>query len=225
VNDDEFADLAIVTDIRFASDGTTLTVLYGRPDRGLAYPTAGERITPDLGYRIVSRRFGTDVPARGGIQAAGDVNGDGADDILVAGFGLILGSAEPLPPNVVTLDDLREPRARRIDGVGVRVRPVGDVNDDGRADLLIAPPSGPDDFPTGRDAYVLLDAFATADSLAGGNLTEQPGFPLPLQTFSTPGINALGDVDGDGVDDLAAPNVRLDTGSRGVIVYGSREFQ
>ena len=191
-------------------------------------PIASER-----GYRVTARGSSSRIPTDG-VFAAGDANGDGFDDILVRDFGLILGGTDPLSSDVPTLDDLPEARVRRFEGFDygsgpegqVVFYPIGDVDDDRRADFLVNG-SLIDGF---GPAYLLLDAFATPDPLTLGNLRAQPGVPVVFPGGAVSGAEGLGDVDGDGIDDFALPGARFDAGSFdsesvGVLVYGSRGFR
>ncbi|MBT3222609.1 MAG: hypothetical protein HN348_26335, partial [Proteobacteria bacterium] len=133
---------------------------------------------------------------------AGDVNGDGRDDLLVGAKGeagggaayLLFGTSAELPSMSLASADLR------FDGspyyaLGQVVSSAGDFNDDGYADILVMAPSAGGWEDMGR-VYLMYGSGAVEQSglsvavaLSGGN-----------QGLGT--MSSVGDVDGDGFDDV-----------------------
>jgi hypothetical protein len=145
----------------------------------------------DAQGNIIRSFFAYDPSFTGGVQvAAGDVNGDGVDDIIV-GTGVSGG------PNVVVFDGVSgaqlfsffayEPSFRG----GVQVA-VGDVNGDGFADIITG--TGVSGGPrvevfSGKDLSLLANFFAFEPAFRGG-------------------VNvSAGDVNGDGIADILASPV------------------
>jgi hypothetical protein len=147
------------------------------------------------------------------ITAAGDVNGDGYGDLAVGECGtsyafvhLYLGGANG--PATTPSQTLSAPDAQT--GFGCRVAGAGDLDGDGYADLAVAR-IGPD-FSGG------LYIFA---GNASGVATTTTRLDSPNRNPSRLGyaLAAVGDVDGDGYDDLLASELEYSDLSGQVHLY------
>jgi MYXO-CTERM domain-containing protein len=121
------------------------------------------------------------------LDCAGDVDGDGYEDVILGDFDL--GSAELMYGGSAGLSSAwTQSSSSGVPKYGSQVLGLGDVNGDGY-----------DDVAVGHKAYGYVELFLGASGGLGSS---------PDQTYvgSLPGhsqqIAALGDVNGDGVDDL-----------------------
>jgi hypothetical protein len=139
------------------------------------------------------------------VAAAGDVDGDGLDDLLVgamyndeAGIDagkvyLLSGATVSAGPTSFGLAgaDHTFTGVNPDDSAGSRVSGVGDVDGDGLADILIYNPAS-------STVYLVLGATVvsgSAHSLSTADVTIN-------EAFFRGGTRGIGDVDGDGRDDL-----------------------
>jgi len=158
------------------------------------------------------------------VDGAGDVNGDGIDDLILAGFRtagvganasaayVVFGTDQGFEA-LVDLDDVAQGQGGfRIqdesanDNLGFKVAGAGDVNGDGVDDLIVGArfDDGPDFVGA---AYVVFGksqgfpALVDLDAVAQG----QGGFKIQGENEldrAGKSVSAAGDVNGDGVDDL-----------------------
>jgi len=150
-------------------------------------------------------------------SAAGDVNGDGYDDVIVgAALGktayVAFGGRNGLPADI-DLDDLTGSNGFRLIGIGGSdafgrsVRAAGDVNNDGVDDLIVgASAADPGRRTDAGASYVLFgDADGFSASVDVKNLDGNNGFTLSGAKRSDMAgyqVDGAGDVNGDGIDDL-----------------------
>jgi Ca2+-binding RTX toxin-like protein len=157
------------------------------------------------------------------VASAGDVNGDGYDDLIVGAVGadpngsssgasyVVFGTASGFAASV-DLSTLDGTTGFRLDGVasldqsGFSVASAGDVNGDGYDDLIVgATEADPNGSNSGASYVVFGKASGFAASLDLSALDGTTGFRLngvAASDSSGWSVASAGDVNGDGYDDL-----------------------
>ena len=159
--------------------------------------------------------------AAGPVSSAGDVNGDGFDDLITgapfsAGYAgvsyVIFGKADwtAAPSLDVTLLDGTD--GFSVNGVegfsGAAVSSAGDINGDGFDDLIIlAPLADADYFPPVGQSFVVFGKASWAETPAVdlAALDGSNGFslgPIDVGYSGNHMVSSAGDLNGDGFDDL-----------------------
>ncbi|NKI36598.1 DUF11 domain-containing protein, partial [Wenzhouxiangella sp. XN79A] len=179
------------------------------------------------------------------VSAAGDINGDGIDDLIIGSPGgffnnevrksyVVFGSDSGLP-NPFNLSSLNGSNGFVVNGEtagdrsGYSVSAAGDINGDGIDDLIIgAPYAETDGIVSGRSYVVFGSNSAFAATIDLSLLDGSNGFVLNGEMAddqSGRSVSAAGDINGDGIDDLiigaygADPNGGLS--GRSYVVFGS----
>ncbi len=194
-------------------------------------------LTPSQGFRIRGAAVKDSTGAT--VAGVGDVNGDGIDDVGVGSVGanpsgnavkgcvhVVFGSA------TVSDVDLADPGARavRFDGVAsfddasTSVSAGGDLNADGIDDVVVGSPYA---SPQGRSAAGSVFVVFGSRQLSGMDL----GAALGTRGVAIAGavasdqtgtsVAATGDVNGDGIDDLAIGAPTRGAG-RAYVLFGGR---
>ncbi|YAG07099.1 Calcium-binding protein [Nostoc sp. DSM 114167] len=183
------------------------------------------------------------------VSSAGDINGDGLDDLIIGAFGgdpngdtsgqsyVVFGSKGGFSAQL-NLSTLNGTNGFVINGInaydelGVSVSNAGDINGDGLVDLIIgAPGVDPNGIFSGQ-SYVVFGSkgnFGASFDLSTLNGTN--GFAINgMNAYDELGfsVSSAGDINGDGIDDLiigalnADPNGNQDSG-QSYVVFGSKE--
>lgn len=173
----------------------TGAVVRGRLVATLVVALGAPLVAQDLLFSVlgdqVSQQFGSSA------ARAGDVDGDGLPDLIVGALADDTGGGGAGAAFVYSGIDgaliWSWFGSAADDGMGIAVDGAGDVNADGRADLIVGiyrddtngTDAGRATVYSGLDGSVLLDFFGAASSEFGG------------------AVAGVGDIDGDGHDDIA----------------------
>jgi hypothetical protein len=165
--------------------------------------------------------------------AAGDVNGDGIDDIALKGaagddsvFYVLFGSTGAFPATVADIDGSN---GFKITGVNdtrfVDVSAAGDVNGDGFDDIIIgsqlARTHGND--RSGAVYVVFGKAAGCPDTIDISDLDGSNGFRISgrdAYDYLGVRVTGVGDVNGDGFDDVMITDAPYGGGTTSYVVFG-----
>ncbi|MBN9564649.1 MAG: FG-GAP repeat protein [Alphaproteobacteria bacterium] len=171
------------------------------------------------------------------VSAAGDVNGDGIDDIIIGapyvavGIGqayVVFGNKGPFNASF----DLRHLNGQNgfiLDGfgselTGVAVSQAGDINGDGISDVIVGAPATQNNV---GQAYVVYGNKVFPSLINSSSLNGINGFtfiaPSAEEYFGT-SVSSAGDVNGDGMNDIiiGSPYAGAMQSGQAYVVYGTK---
>ncbi|WP_338462174.1 hypothetical protein VZH09_01340 [Synechococcus elongatus IITB7] len=169
------------------------------------------------------------------VSSAGDVNGDGIDDLIIGAYGAdsngalagqsyVVYGKEGATRADIDLSSFAPSDGFRINGIaagdysGFSVSGAGDVNGDGIDDLIIgAPVTSPNGNRSGQSYVVFGKLGATRADISLSTLAPSDGFAINgIAAFDNSGrsVSGAGDVNGDGIDDLIIGALGADLGGR-----------
>ncbi|MEH1835824.1 MAG: hypothetical protein V7L29_28175, partial [Nostoc sp.] len=169
------------------------------------------------------------------ISSAGDINGDGIDDLIVRTFEqtyVVFGGANLGSSGTLNLSDLNSTNSFVINGSGYQVSNAGDINDDGIDDLIFgAPLADPNGKSDAGQSYVVFGGknLGSSNPLNLSELNGTNGFIINGITAGDglgTSVSKAGDINNDGIDDLiigapyADPNGNSNAGQSYVIFGG-----
>ncbi|MEM6298355.1 MAG: integrin alpha [Bacteroidota bacterium] len=221
VNGDNFDDLIIGTS---GNDNNSVTgeayVIFGQSS--FASNLNLSTLNGTNGFTL--RGITIDDYAGDAVSSAGDMNGDGLDDLLIGAPGA-LGSAPNygggesyvvfgqtnFGSSFFDLSSLNGMNGFTIDGVengrsvGNELAAAGDMNGDGFDDIVLGVRSAGRNFSYEGKSHVIFGQSSFSGSLDLSNLNGINGFTLngiDPSDYSGNSVASVGDVNGDGLDDL-----------------------
>jgi Ca2+-binding RTX toxin-like protein len=231
VNDDGLDDLIVGAPYAHGTGGASY-VVFGKADWAGTPALDLTALNGTNGFRL----GGIDLNDHAGasVSEAGDVNGDGVDDLIIGASSaveayIVFGKSSWAGAPSLELETLDGSNGFRITGesgslTGRSVHTAGDVNGDGIADIIVGAPGFGESYVIfGKTDWTGTPALdvATLDGSDGFRLI---GDPPSDSGFS---VSSAGDVNGDGYDDLiiGAPEV-LSGGYGGgaFVVYGKANW-
>ncbi len=236
INGDGIDDIAIAAFLNDSAgaDSGVVTVIYGAAERDFSAidPAAPK---PEEGFKIQRGDCCNNLGSS--IASAGDVNGDGINDIIIgsrfddvpfvdAGAAYIVygrNSATGINVDVATMDTsigitLTSSRIG-VNYMGAGVAGIGDLNKDGFDDVAISAPLG-DDFRADAGVVYVVYGRSSGGNIDVNTMSTASGFKILgedigdrlglagnalalAETFGTNALTSLGDINGDGIDDMA----------------------
>jgi len=192
-------------------------------------------ITPEQG--IIFQENSQQKELGVSVSGAGDVNGDGINDVIIGapgaksglGEAYVIYGSEETSPLIDLTTSLSLEKGFTITGgldkgfLGTSVSTAGDINGDGLSDLVIGAPSA--NWNTGAVYVIYGDKTRKSDVNLSEELDPQEGFVVygtsPEKLGSA--VNCAGDVNGDGISDIiiGAPYANDQSGSA-YVIYGKK---
>jgi len=217
VNGDGFADIIVGAPNAGGSDGAAY-VIFGKAN-GLASLSLLD-MTPTQGFKILGKPNGDESTGMS-VSGAGDINGDGYDDLIIgAPFGdaggldagqayVIFGKATGF--GTIDLSNLAASAGFVVQGdaagdhAGFSVSAAGDVNNDGYDDIIVGAPDANNTHQLGGEAYVIFGKAGGFGTVLLSGLTASTGFVIygaAAADHAGFSVSGAGDVNNDGYDDI-----------------------
>jgi hypothetical protein len=235
------------------NDGLSDLLISGATTNGRAYVVYGKTDTSevDLANLTALQGFsmtGTSDVTLGKWVTAGDIDGDGINDIMVSAASssssvvssvyIVFGKSVTSKTSTIDLTKIVENNQGIIitdtsgTYLGYSISYVGDTNGDGLGDILVSAPYTKNETNTDQQdgAVYLIYGTETAQNIDVSNLTEAQGYkitgPIPTETTTTNVrfgyyTGYAGDVNGDGNADMIIGSSNSATyGYKAYVVFG-----
>ena len=206
-------------------------------------------LKPDRGFAINGVEE-TRINLFGSVSDAGDLNGDGFDDILLSTPDTYIDDKKSVGQAYVIFGsnnlgksgnfDLKELNGTNgfviqgtdeFDGLGESISSAGDLNNDGFDDIIVSSPRADIGEDNGGKAYVVFGSSTIGNSgkLQVSNLDGSNGFTIQNnEAYRNTGfsVSNAGDVNDDGIDDIivgtsASNSLNI---TRDYVIFGNRQI-
>ena len=240
VNGDGFDD--VIVGALFANpngkDSGSSYVVFGRAS-GFSAAMDLSSLNGSNGFRL-DGEANRDYSGRS-VSTAGDVNGDGFDDLIIGAYGtsssyVVFGKASSFSA-AMDLSSLDGSNGFRLDGAaddysGGSVSNAGDVNGDGFDDVIVGAPFVNSNGSYSGSSYVVFgQASGFSATMNLSTLNGSNGFRLDGEAtsdLSGLSVSTAGDVNGDGFDDLIVGAYGADSNGNlsgsSYIIFGRSDF-
>ena len=245
VNGDGIDDIIIGAPDTSATPGAGAAyVIYGKKG-GLSSLSVANLTSAD-GFKISGANAGDS--AGKSVSSAGDLNGDGIDDLLIGArnadkpasataaapapgaayvvYGKAGGSSDINLGALSAADGFKIIAASATSRLGYSVASAGDINGDGIDDIIVGATLAPVAATASGGAYVIYGKTEGLGTIDLAKLSASDGFSVGGRPYDNGGasVSGIGDVNGDGIDDLVvgAPGSDLNGTNSGAafVVYG-----
>jgi MYXO-CTERM domain-containing protein len=157
------------------------------------------------------------------VSGAGDLDGDGYDDLVVGAYGdkSASGSAYIYYGSATGIDSARGDKLAASDGAnndyfGRSLKGAGDLDGDGYDDVVVGAFLDDDNGSNSGSAYIYYGSAAGIDTASEDKLTPSDGSSSDGFGRS---VTGAGDIDGDGYDDLVVGAYGVESASGSAYVY------
>ena len=225
INNDGFDDIIVgipLSTIGFGQELPTAYVIYGGNLRLSDIDLANLPIESGFALFAPLRPVDADFDFAGkSVASAGDINGDGIDDLVIGAPGrfpdnpnssrayVVFGrdgkfSSDVQLANLSANDGFSIVGSSISDRTGFDVSSAGDINGDGIADLLVSAPFSNSGGGGAGVVYVIYGKSTLGPTIFLNQLTRADGFRIigTPAAFAGQSVSAAGDVNGDGLDDI-----------------------